>query len=990
MTSDKERTSKNTEASAHALAPPDGGASSEPQKGRLLNGRTTGPTRRSTKGNWTPEEDDILRKAVETYKGKNWKKIAECFPDRTDVQCLHRWQKVLNPELVKGPWSKEEDEIIIQMVNKHGPKKWSTIAQALPGRIGKQCRERWHNHLNPGINKEAWTQEEEIRLIHAHQAYGNKWAELTKFLPGRTDNAIKNHWHSSVKKKVDSYRASGLLAQFQDLPSVEYPAGSLNVDSSSAMTRQNSEDSSFNVVREVEDSSEFSQSSLAKVSCSQVEQVDAALGCHLQVHFNDKGAHKTFSLCQEACYTNTDNAASALPEMHHQLSISDVDPDKHLQQEFSKEMDLHLDIDETPNNSTISDSQASNELAGQFQYTQTITSTENHGGSLIPYAVPPGVPISMLPSASGYEHNGNIMSEADFNNQNGLQSELWQDISFQNLLSAPDFVNADSFLSPNYQQGAYSSEAPNNFAAPLYPLHTLNSSSMMGTAYYQSSATSVPPPFICPGSASNTHDAKLETSDMPVSHQDLEMITCHNASGDPGQPSYVNTEDDKHRSSEPMDSIPESEKQQLTDVEQSSLECTDNMGKEASSIHGETVVGKKQDAGALCYEPPSFPSFEGPFVSCDLVTSSELPEYSPLGIRELMGSSMNFCTPLRLWSSPTHDGSPDAVLKSAAKSFISTPSIMKKRQREFSSPIPDIILAKKLGTGKDGKSDMSPTRTERSCMDATGHESLDLISNTEITAFQQKKLKFSHENKENLKETTDQRENEENAKENHLEKWKRCSAMDRDTTYNSQSAGILTQSNANNLGTPKHGPSPESQKLNTSAKSLSKDIISSRSKPTELVVEKSSPCINADYEYVNILADTPGIKRGLESPSAWKSPLFTPFQDAYFMSPAGRTYDALGLVKHISGQTAAALEEAQEVLASGSAENRCSMDNSDKENTTFKQELVTSKLPSEVMAEARVLNFNECTTPVRKKEDDRMGSIFGRSPTSSYLLKNVR
>lgn len=67
------------------------------------------------------------------------------------------------------------------------------------------------------------------------------------------------------------------------------------------------------------------------------------------------------------------------------------------------------------------------------------------------------------------------------------------------------------------------------------------------------------------------------------------------------------------------------------------------------------------------------------------------------------------------------------------------------------------------------------------------------------------------------------------------------------------------------------------------------------------------------------------------------------------MSPAGRTYDALGLVKHISGQTAAALEEAQEVLASGSAENRCSMDNSDKENTTFKQELVTSKLPSEVM-----------------------------------------
>ncbi|GAU14193.1 hypothetical protein TSUD_307530, partial [Trifolium subterraneum] len=103
--------------------------------------RTTGPTRRSTKGQWTTEEDEILRKAVERFQGKNWKKIAESFKDRTDVQCLHRWQKVLNPELVKGPWSKEEDEAIIDLVNKYGPKKWSTIAQHLPGRIGKQCRE---------------------------------------------------------------------------------------------------------------------------------------------------------------------------------------------------------------------------------------------------------------------------------------------------------------------------------------------------------------------------------------------------------------------------------------------------------------------------------------------------------------------------------------------------------------------------------------------------------------------------------------------------------------------------------------------------------------------------------------------------------------------------------------------------------------------------------------------------------------------------------
>lgn len=68
------------------------------------------------------------------------------------MQCLHRWQKVLNPDLVKGAWTKEEDDRIMELVNKYGAKKWSVIAQNLPGRIGKQCRERWaHEDLNCGF-----------------------------------------------------------------------------------------------------------------------------------------------------------------------------------------------------------------------------------------------------------------------------------------------------------------------------------------------------------------------------------------------------------------------------------------------------------------------------------------------------------------------------------------------------------------------------------------------------------------------------------------------------------------------------------------------------------------------------------------------------------------------------------------------------------------------------------------------------------------------
>ncbi|KAF6135312.1 hypothetical protein GIB67_002431 [Kingdonia uniflora] len=104
------------------------------------------------------------------------------------------------------------------MVNQLGEKKWSTIAPALPRRIGKQCCERWNNHLNSGINKQAWTQDEELAMIQAHQIYGNKWAELRKFLPERRDNAIKKHWNSSTKMNLGSYLALGLLTQFKGLP----------------------------------------------------------------------------------------------------------------------------------------------------------------------------------------------------------------------------------------------------------------------------------------------------------------------------------------------------------------------------------------------------------------------------------------------------------------------------------------------------------------------------------------------------------------------------------------------------------------------------------------------------------------------------------------------------------------------------------------------------------------------------------------------------
>lgn len=158
---------------------------------------------------WNQQDDKLLIQLAMKYNEKSWTKVALFFKDKNPAQCRARYKRI-RPGIVKGPWSREEDQLIISLVEKFG-KNWSLISRLVPTRNGKQIRDRFINYLDPEINKEKFAEEEDEKIIKSYLINGTKWSVIAKEFEGRTGDMIKNRFYSCLRKKVHGYEAKKIV-----------------------------------------------------------------------------------------------------------------------------------------------------------------------------------------------------------------------------------------------------------------------------------------------------------------------------------------------------------------------------------------------------------------------------------------------------------------------------------------------------------------------------------------------------------------------------------------------------------------------------------------------------------------------------------------------------------------------------------------------------------------------------------------------------------
>jgi hypothetical protein len=149
---------------------------------------------------WTSQQDELLSQLVSEH-GEDWDAIHQMMNDRSIEQIRKRWTKILNPDLIKGAFLPEEDEMILHFVEEHGEHNGADIETVVPKWTGKQCRERWMNHLNPSITHGNWTGAEDTLIFELYQRFGSHWSKIAPLVAGRTENSVKNRYSEAGMRR---------------------------------------------------------------------------------------------------------------------------------------------------------------------------------------------------------------------------------------------------------------------------------------------------------------------------------------------------------------------------------------------------------------------------------------------------------------------------------------------------------------------------------------------------------------------------------------------------------------------------------------------------------------------------------------------------------------------------------------------------------------------------------------------------------------------
>ena len=163
-----------------------------------LHSPSKGIKKRKANCSWSDVEYNLLVSLVRQF-GEDWNKITKRFSSKTAKQCMQKFKNSQRSGK-KGNWSKEEDELLVDWVKQNGSTKWTECSKFINGRCGKQCRERWVNILNPDIKKGDWSEQEQEIIFSKLPNFMTSWSLMSGVLVGRTENSIKNYFYSSVRR----------------------------------------------------------------------------------------------------------------------------------------------------------------------------------------------------------------------------------------------------------------------------------------------------------------------------------------------------------------------------------------------------------------------------------------------------------------------------------------------------------------------------------------------------------------------------------------------------------------------------------------------------------------------------------------------------------------------------------------------------------------------------------------------------------------------